>query len=97
MVRLDFDVADEVMQDARQSPEEFLRSLRLAAAAYWYGRAEVTAMTAAQIAGLDLRGFFDALSAEKQSILNWGEAELELELQSVRAITHRDASHESQA
>ena len=47
------------------SAEEFARELRLAAAVFWYHRAEISMERAAQIAGLNIRDFLLTL-AERQ-------------------------------
>jgi predicted HTH domain antitoxin len=39
-----------------------VRELRLAAAAHWYGRGEISQEEAAMIAGLDRAAFLDALA-----------------------------------
>ena len=53
---------EEVFSALRRSPEEFGRELRLAAAMHWYSRGLVSQEKAAQIAGLDRRGFLDSLA-----------------------------------
>lgn len=68
MTTIRFDVSEEAMRAVSESPEEFACAARLAAAMFWYGRSDVTMGTAAELAGLDLRGFLTALSSQKQDI-----------------------------
>lgn len=68
MALVTFEVPDEAMRAISPTPEEFACAVRLAAAMFWYGRAEVSQGTAAAIAGLNLRDFLFALSRHKQDI-----------------------------
>lgn len=68
MATLSFEVPDDAVQAVRDSPEEFACALRLAAAMFWYGRAEVSMGTAAAIAGLNIQDFLFALSRHEQDI-----------------------------
>ena len=68
MATVSFEVPDEAMRAIAETPEDFAHALRLAAAMYWYGHADITMGTGAAIAGLDLRGFLTALSQHKQDI-----------------------------
>lgn len=59
------DIPGELLSAMRQSPDEFLREMRLAAAMYWYARAAISQEKAAEIAGLDRTDFLLALAQEK--------------------------------
>lgn len=62
MKTLTLELPDEVVTAVRESPDEFLREMRLAAAAHWYSRAEISQEKAAMIAGMDRADFLDALA-----------------------------------
>lgn len=62
MKTMQLELSDEVFSALRRSPDEFLREMRLAAAAHWYSRSEISQEKAAMIAGLDRADFLDALA-----------------------------------
>ena len=64
MATISFDVPDDVLASLHCTPDEFGRSLRLAAAVFWYHRAEISQERAAQIADLGRTDFLLVL-AEK--------------------------------
>ena len=68
MATLSFDISDDALQAVAESPQAFICKMRLAAAMFWYGRAEVSQEMAAAIAGLDRTDFILALAREKQDV-----------------------------
>jgi len=65
MTQISFDVPDEAIRAACSTPDRFAADLRLAAAAFWYGRVEISQERAAQIAGLNRGDFLLALAERK--------------------------------
>lgn len=63
MATIYFEVPNEAMKAISTTPDEFACAVRLAAAAFWYGRSEVTLGTAAAIAGLSQTEFMHALKS----------------------------------
>lgn len=61
-VQLSFELPGHLFSVFRQEPEEFLASLRLAAAVKWYETQQVSQDKAAEIAGVSRSGFLAALS-----------------------------------
>ncbi len=55
--------------------------MRLAAAIYWYQKAEISQEKAAPIAGLNRRGFLDALAREQVDVfvIDFNDLQRELE------------------
>ena len=68
MVTVSFEVPEVAMRAVSPTPEEFACAVRLAAAMFWYARAEISQGTAAAIAGLDRTEFLFALSRHQQDI-----------------------------
>ena len=68
MPKVTLDVPEEVFKACHSSPEEFVQSMRLAAAIYWYQRTEISQEIAALIAGLNRRDFIDAMADEKVDV-----------------------------
>ena len=62
MTTMTLDLPDEVFSTLRRTPSEFAMEMRVAAAAYWYSRGEVSQEKAALIAGLDRGSFIDELA-----------------------------------
>jgi predicted HTH domain antitoxin len=56
------DLPDDAFSALRSSPEDFVREMRLAAAAKWYEIGLVSQSKAAQLAGVSRERFLDALS-----------------------------------
>jgi predicted HTH domain antitoxin len=80
MTTVTLELPVEVFSALRRSPEEFGRDLRLAAAMYWYQRAQVSQEKAAQIAGLDRTDFLMALAREGVDAFTVDFGDLEREL-----------------
>jgi len=62
MSQITLTIPDEVFSALRRAPQEFARELRLAAAAHWYSRGEISQEKAAMIAGLNRAQFLGALA-----------------------------------
>jgi predicted HTH domain antitoxin len=80
MTTVTLELPVEVFSALRRSPEEFGQDLRLAAAIYWYQRAQVSQEKAAQIAGLDRTDFLMALAREGVDAFTVDFRDLEREL-----------------
>lgn len=65
MPSMSLDISAEVLTALRQSPDEFVREMRVAAAIHWYQRGAISQERAAEIAGLDRTDFLLALAREK--------------------------------
>ena len=68
MTKVTLDLPEEVFKARYSSPEEFVQSMRLAAAIYWYSRTEISQEIASAIAGLNRRDFIDAMAGEKVDV-----------------------------
>src|SRR4051794_5445588 len=105
MASLTIDLPDGVMTALRRQPvertaepedfvataEEFVREMRLAAAAFWYSRYRLSQGMAAEVAGLPRAAFLDALAREKVEAVQITIEELKEEVeQDLRA---RGESH----
>jgi predicted HTH domain antitoxin len=64
MAKVTLDLPEGVFSALRQSPEEFSRELRLAAAIHWYQQGKMSQEKAASVAGLDRTDFLLALARE---------------------------------
>ena len=82
MTSVTLELPEEVLLALRQSPEEFARELRLAAAVHWYERGQVSQEKAAQIAGLDRTDFLMALAREQADafVVDFEDLDRELKL-----------------
>ena len=63
--RMTLDIPAELLSALRQSPSEFLRDMRLAAAMHWYARGTISQEKAAEVAALDRTDFLMALARER--------------------------------
>jgi len=63
------------------TPEAFVRELRLAAAIFWYSRGEISQGKGAQIAGLSRREFIQALSRAHVDAIQINDEELKDEVE----------------
>jgi len=68
MPKVTLDLPEEVFKARHSSPEDFVQSMRLAAAIYWYQRTEISLGRAAQIAGLNHKDFLEALAREQVDV-----------------------------
>jgi len=60
--RITIDLPDDVFSALRSSPENFVKEMRLAAAAKWYEIGLVSQSKAAELAGVSRERFLEALS-----------------------------------
>ena len=80
MTKINLDLPPEVFSARRLSPDDFVRDMRLAAAIYWYQKAEISQEKAAQIADLNRRDFLAALAREQVDVFSVDFEDLEQEL-----------------
>ena len=65
MTAISVELPDEAFSALRQTPPEFVRSMRLSAAIHWYSRGVMSQEKAALIAGVCREDFLQALADEK--------------------------------
>jgi hypothetical protein len=65
MITVTLELQEKAFSVLRQSPEEFVREMHLAAAIHWYGRGEISQEKAAQVAGLNRTNFLFALDPQE--------------------------------
>ena len=65
MHTMTLDLPEDVFSALRQSPDEFLQEMRLAAAIHWYSKGMLSQEKASEVAGLDRTDFLLALAREK--------------------------------
>ncbi|GCL42558.1 UPF0175 family protein [Dolichospermum planctonicum] len=80
MTKINLNLPPEVFSARRLSPDDFVRDMRLAAAIYWYQKAEISQEKAAQIADLNRRDFLAALAREQVDVFSVDFDDLEQEL-----------------
>ena len=64
MTAISVELPDEVFSALRQTPPEFVQSMKLIAAIHWYARGTISQEKAALIAGLARADFLAAVAAE---------------------------------
>jgi len=80
VTKINLDLPPEVFSARRVSPDDFVRDMRLAAAIYWYQKAEISQEKAAQIAGLNRRDFLTVLAREQVDVFSVDFDDLEKEI-----------------
>jgi len=65
MATVSFEIPDEYLCTFEQTPEEFARAVRLAAAMFWFQREERSTGRAAEVAGMNRAEFLQALANAK--------------------------------
>ena len=80
MATVTLELPDDALTDQDGSAESLLRELRLAAAIYWYGRAEISQEKAAELAGMDRRTFLRTLADRKIDVFVVDMEDLDREL-----------------
>ncbi len=65
MATVSFEIPDEYLCTFEQTPEEFARAVRLAAAMFWYEREELSMGRGAEVAGIPYADFMMALAEAK--------------------------------
>ena len=81
MVKITLELPDGAFSALRQSPEEFSRELRIAAAIHWYRLGRISQEKAAGIAGLDRTDFLMALMQARVDAFAVDTEELKRELE----------------
>ena len=80
MTRVTLDLPEEVFSARRLSPDEFVCSMRLAAAIHWYQKGKISQEKAAFVAGLNRRDFLEAMAREQVDVFNVDLLDLQREL-----------------
>ena len=83
MTQLTLDMPEEAFATLHQTPNEFVREMRIAAAVKWYELGKLSQGRAAEIAGLSRAAFIDALSRYRVSPFQYTAEELIEELRDV--------------
>jgi predicted HTH domain antitoxin len=81
MAAVTIDLPAETFSGLGETPEEFVREMRLAAAIYWYARGEISQGKGAEIAGLSRREFIEALDRAEVDAIQITEDELKEEVE----------------
>jgi len=80
MQTIAIELPDSVLSALRESPPEFVKEMRLAAAAKWYELGNISQDKGAEIAGVTRSEFLNALSQFGVSVFQYTEDELRAEL-----------------
>jgi predicted HTH domain antitoxin len=65
MTAVSVDLPDEAFSALRQTPDEFVHSMRLSASIHWYSRGEISQEKAAMIAGVTREDFLMSLATQR--------------------------------
>jgi predicted HTH domain antitoxin len=79
-VQVNFELPEEVFSTTRNTPENFVKEMRLAAAVKWYEIGRISQSKAAEIAGISRHDFLEALNQFDISPFQITAQELEQEL-----------------
>lgn len=79
MAAVTIDLPVETFSGLGETPEGFVREMRLAAAIYWYARGEISQGKGSEIAGLSRRQFIEALSRAEVDAIQITEDDLKEE------------------
>ncbi len=80
MTQLTLEMPDDVLAALHQSPKEFAREMRIAAAVKWYELGRLSQGRAAEIASLTRAAFLDALARYRVSPYQYSAEEVAEEL-----------------
>jgi predicted HTH domain antitoxin len=81
MAVVTIDLPVEAFAGLGETPEEFVREMRLAAAIFWYARGQISQGKGAEIAGLKRREFIEALGRAQVDAIQITEDELKEEVE----------------
>ena len=81
MAVVTIDLPVEAFAGLGETPEEFVREMRLAAAIFWYARGQISQGKGAEVAGLKRREFIEALGRAQVDAIQITEDELKEEVE----------------
>ena len=81
MAIVSIDLPTETFAGLGETPEAFVREMRLAAAIFWYAQGQISQGKGAKIAGLKRREFIEALGRAKVDAIQITEDELKEEVE----------------
>lgn len=81
MAEVTIDLPVETFAGLGETPEAFVREMRLAAAIFWYARGRISQGKGAEIAGLKRREFIEALGRARVDAIQITEEELQEEVE----------------
>ena len=94
MAAVTIELSDESFFGLSDTPEGFVRKLRLAAAIFWYARGDISQGKGAEIAGLSRRVFIEALGRAEVDAIQINDDELKDEVaRDLQARRERLSSH----
>ena len=94
MTTITIEVPEDLLEGLAESPDEFGREIRLAAAIHWYSRGQVSQGKGAEIAGLSRRDFIEALGRAEVPACQTTSDELNEEVErALQAHRERVAAH----
>ncbi|MCE9581332.1 MAG: UPF0175 family protein [Planctomycetes bacterium] len=85
MATIQVTVPDSAFSALRRSPHDFAAELRLAGSIHWYQQGQISMERAAEIAGMDRRGYLEELARRRVDVFQVDIEDLKREISGGRA------------
>ena len=86
-VKIELEIPEEILNNLKQSTEEFKNELKLVMAIELYKKKRLSLGKAAVLCGFTKLGFIDVLHFRGEPVFNYTDDEIEAEIQNIKKLT----------
>lgn len=86
-IKLEIEVPKDILENLKQSEDEFSKDMKMTMAIDSYTKGKLSLGKAAELSGFSKLGFIDILNYRGETIFNYTNDEIESEIQNIRTLS----------